>query len=302
MIKQQSQKFHTESENTKKKAKDSLKFQKSDSKCDKNSKNSSNDQSDNSKAYKENKSNKSESISDQKSESKDKAVKSIISSLYQGMSVALIGNIVFSTVYFFFYRLFKNIFLMRMDKLSSEDIFMVTLLAGTVNSLVTNPFFQVWTLVAADKHGRSATEHIKSIYKQGGILNFWKGSMFSILLVINPIINFTTYEKLRLWIVEDDYSDPGAICVFLIATVSKTLAAFLTHPLLTLKTVAFTEKESKPIHKLIFDYITKEGFFALFRGLKTKLVRTTLSNSLAMIVFEKAKAQLMNIVRFYLLY
>lgn len=118
---------------------------------------------------------------------------------------------------------------------------------------------------------------------------FWKGFIPGLILVINPVINFVIYEKLRMSLVSDPSKTPSALSIFMISLVGKFVATIVTYPILTLKTKAFTNNTNDSTMKILTDYLNKEGVLALFRGLYTKLFQTLLANAFMMVSFEKIR-------------
>jgi len=83
------------------------------------------------------------------------------------------------------------------------------LIPGSITTLTTNPIWTVQTAqatravvsgTAADgkvkKIKPSAIQAAKAIYKQDGIPGFWRGIGPALILVMNPVIQYTTYERL----------------------------------------------------------------------------------------------------------
>mmetsp|Transcript_4237 Transcript_4237/g.5658 ORF Transcript_4237/g.5658 Transcript_4237/m.5658 type:complete len:144 (+) Transcript_4237:233-664(+) len=128
-------------------------------------------------------------------------------SFYKGLRMALIGTIVSSASYFFGYRLFKNLMMHKLSlketDLVSKHIMMVTALAGAASSIGTNPFWLINTRMTLATDNRSIGETIRSIYKEGGIAEFYKGVLPNLVLVINPIINFVLYEAIKKFLTLD---------------------------------------------------------------------------------------------------
>ena len=83
------------------------------------------------------------------------------------------------------------------------------LILGSITTLTTNPIWTVQTAqatravvsgTAADgkvkKTKPSAIQAARAIYKQDGIPGFWRGIGPALILVMNPVIQYTTYERL----------------------------------------------------------------------------------------------------------
>lgn len=182
------------------------------------------------------------------------------------------------------------------DVLEPHHILVCSAIAGALTSIATNPFWQVQTQVVLDKQRKSIMSYAYQIYEKEGILAFWKGTAFSLLLVLNPVIVFIIYEKLRQWFVLGDYEDPGLFVTSSISMFSKFIATVCTYPLLTLKVKSYTDKSNSNSFSLVINFIKSEGFFALYRGVEVKLLRNMFSQALTMVLFEKLKHLFMLIV------
>lgn len=209
----------------------------------------------------------------------------------------MVGSVVAYGVYFFFYRICKKIFLLRRNMLNSVDILFITAIAGSITTVVTTPIWLIQTRMCVDETGKKTVfGHMKDIYKEGGIRAFWKGLLPSLVLVINPIINFLLYEYMRKRIVTQRNKSPTFSSIFGISVIAKFMATAVTYPILTLKTRAFTNNKKNNYAQLIQEYLQKEGVMALYRGLYTKLFQTLLYNAFMMMSFEKIRHFCMSLV------
>ena len=78
-------------------------------------------------------------------------------------------------------------------------------------------------------------ETIRLIYKhEGGIKGFFKGLVPKLMLVLNPIINFVTYETLKQELINRNIPQTAAN-LFIISSISKSLATIITYPILTIR-------------------------------------------------------------------
>jgi len=77
--------------------------------------------------------------------------------LYKGLSTGLIGTVFSYGIYFWWYRLWKNFFyhVLKREELNDVDISVITLVAGVINSCVTNPIWFINTrmTISKDKKG-----------------------------------------------------------------------------------------------------------------------------------------------------
>ena len=168
------------------------------------------------------------------------------SSFYKGLNVALIGNVVAYGVYFWWYRFLKNIFSPNSEKFTNSQIMVITAIAGCISSLATNPIWMLNTRVAIrkkspDSKGRlgvsGLVDLIKEITRTEGLSAFYKGALPNLVLVINPIINFVIYERLR-YMAKKAYRGEDNIpvqAIFVLSSIGKIIATLCTYPILTIR-------------------------------------------------------------------
>lgn len=125
-------------------------------------------------------------------------------------------------------------------------------IAGSATTIISNPIWVISTRQTvrvappASTPGPSSkpaapvkklgfVQTIQHILKTDGITAFWKGLGPSLVLVINPILQYTAFERLRSTVLEGK-KKRGAIPrlndfeVFLLGALSKLLATGLTYP------------------------------------------------------------------------
>ena len=139
------------------------------------------------------------------------------------------------------------------------------------------------------KISKSIFGHFKDIVKEGGYKALWNGYIPGLILVLNPIINFVVYEKLKNNFEAGAVGSLPASAIFGISLLSKFAATIVTYPMLTIKTKAFTSKDNESIFDILTKFLKTEGYTGLYRGLFTKLFQTLLYNAFMMMFFEKIK-------------
>mmetsp|Transcript_17294 Transcript_17294/g.16956 ORF Transcript_17294/g.16956 Transcript_17294/m.16956 type:complete len:291 (-) Transcript_17294:29-901(-) len=247
-----------------------------------------------------------ESIEDgsQKSDGKKKSKKSFsafhylyklwekegINAFYSGLGITCGGAVITFAIYFFWYRFWKVAISPNSNALDTKKMIIITALAGSITNALTSPIWKIQTRMCVSKEQKSIYQHFKDAIEESGVIGLWKGFFSGLVLVINPVINFGVYEKLRTLIIKDNSQVPSAKMIFLISLVSKFIATFATYPVLTLKTKEFTDKKGGSTFTILNDFLKEEGFFALYRGIYAKLFQTLLNNALMMMAFEKIKA------------
>ena len=139
------------------------------------------------------------------------------------------------------------------------------------------------------KQKKPVLRHFADIIGEGGFSALWRGFLPGLILVLNPIINFGVYEKLRKNIIEQPGQTPSASKVFVVSLIAKFIATIFTYPILTLKTKEFTNKKGESTWSVLNNFIKNEGVFALYRGIFAKLFQTLLYNAFMMMTFEKLR-------------
>jgi hypothetical protein len=192
-------------------------------------------------------------------------------SLYKGISVAYVGIIVTYGVYFFAYKYFKNLLIklgLKIDLIFESMI--TSFLAACCSSISSNPIWLLNTRIArAEKEDqkKSIKEMINIIYQEEGISGFFKGLFPSLILTINPVIQFITYELMKSKLLDSDGNLSGLNIIFC-SIISKFITTIVTYPILTIKTLfQANEKESnKTIFKIILKLLSEEGIKGLYKG------------------------------------
>ena len=93
------------------------------------------------------------------------------------------------------------------------------------------------------------------------------------LLVVNPIINFVTYEKLKKDLMTRGWAMTAAQ-LFLVSSISKTLATFGTYPILTVRVKLQDEKiknQQVSLFKFVMGLLQQVGIKGLYSGVFAKL-------------------------------
>jgi adenine nucleotide transporter 17 len=171
-----------------------------------------------------------------------------ILALYKGLTTGLFGTVVSSGIYFFWYRLFKNLWshLLQKKALGDFDVAVITLFSGVINSVLTNPIWFLNTRMSVTKDKKGIIETIKQIVKEEGIVAFYRGVLPGMVLVTNPIINFVIYENLKKWALKNKFS-LSFIQLFLISSIAKAIATVATYPILTTRVKIQTSKQDEDV-------------------------------------------------------
>lgn len=139
----------------------------------------------------------------------------------------------------------------------------------------------------------------KKIISEEGFSAFYKGIIPSLILTLNPVIQFTSYEILR-----NSFSDAkGGITntnIIFISFVSKIITIMINYPLMTIKSMyqANSKTSSENTFNILMKMIKDEGLLSLYKGLSSKLVGSLISNTILMLTYEKIQ----KIVKYLLIY
>ncbi|XP_019719975.1 peroxisomal membrane protein PMP34 isoform X2 [Hippocampus comes] len=182
--------------------------------------------------------------------------------------------------------------------------------AGVINVLVTAPLWVVNTrlkLQGSKFHNtdiqptnyRGIWDALGQISRDEGVWALWSGTFPSLLLVLNPAIQFVIYEGLKRQLRNGVTRELAAFEVFMIGAVAKAVATTVTYPLQTIQSVLrfgqFNKSTSKStlmsglmtIRCLLVNRVRKFGMLGLFKGLEAKLLQTVLTAALMFLLYEK---------------
>ncbi|GFT49170.1 peroxisomal membrane protein PMP34 [Nephila pilipes] len=232
-----------------------------------------------------------------------------ISSLYRGLEPVLTSLCCSNFVYFYtFHGLRSLVETNNTGKNALRDL-TVAAIAGALNVVTTTPLWvansrlkmQGAKLSSEDKKKLGdrpmylgTIDAITKIADKEGWQSLWSGMVPSLMLVINPAIQFTVYEALKAEYCKVFGSkNVGGLSVFIIGALSKCISTVLTYPLQIVQSKLRygTEKLKKMTIIQIFAYILRtSGAKGLYKGLESKLLQTTLTSAFMFVCYEKIVA------------
>ena len=239
---------------------------------------------------------------------------------YTGLSASLFGTTVSQGVYFYFYSLLRSFFVSRRAGAEAPSVVEslgIASLAGMANVLLTNPIWVVATRLqtlsgsnpspeGAEAPGvgtsrsprrrsraRSAVSNlqvIKSVYADYGIPGFWNGCGASLIMVVNPTIQYAIYEWLMARTQRRNRRAPSSLHVFFCSSVAKAGATLLTYPMLTIKTrmmSARRDQQYSGVGDAVRSIYRREGMQGYYQGIETKILQSILGASVLLMIKEK---------------
>lgn len=243
--------------------------------------------------------------------------------LYDGLGSSLLGIGVSNFVYYFFFEATRDFIIASkrvahstsaaLGTLTTSESIGAGLLAGTATALISNPIWVVNTRQtvratqrdpderAAD--GKPTTKKVvqrlsflatlRKIVEQDGVKALWKGIGPALVLVINPVLQYTVFEQLKAWVLRSRAATRPAtstkpllrdIDFFWLGALSKLVATAVTYPQIVIKSrqqamSSETEKGRKKVnvYSAMTEVIQEEGFYGLYRGISSKLLQSILT-------------------------
>lgn len=276
-----------------------------------------------------------------------------VAGLYSGLSSSLVGISATNFFYYFTFEHLRDVILTAKHAaaaaaatsaeatiasggaLSTGESMLAGLVAGVVTSVLSNPIWVVNTrqtvreapadakssrAVVLRKIGFIAT--LKQIVKNDGVLALWKGIGPALVLVINPILQYTAFEQLKNWLVKSRLAQaPKGKAValtdldfFLLGAISKLFATGLTYPQIVIKSrqqAAQGKTKNANVWTAMTDIVQQEGYvprkfsaFAeqstdcdgtssvggLYRGISSKLLQSVLTAAILFMSKERVFA------------
>ena len=229
-----------------------------------------------------------------------------ITGLYTGLQSALFGIGVTNGVYYYFYELSKEL-LEKARKsgakggLTTAESMLAGMLAGSATVIATNPIWVVNTRVTARKEEVESNPSaparpaevkkplgtigtLMSLINEEGIGALWAGVAPALILVINPIIQYTIFEQLKNVI--ERGRKLTAWDAFVLGAIGKLVATGSTYPYITLKARMQLRQSGGSgerydsmlggLRKIMRD----EGLGGLYKGIGPKIVQSVLTAAL----------------------
>ncbi|XP_038836855.1 peroxisomal membrane protein PMP34-like [Salvelinus namaycush] len=212
-------------------------------------------------------------------------------------------------VYFYCFHSLRASWLRGHKSTPSRDLLMGTA-AGVVNVLMTTPLWVVNTrLKLQGAKFRNADirptnysgimDAFVQIIEDEGVGALWNGTFPSLLLVLNPAVQFMIYEGLKRQMRSLVHRELLSLEVFLIGAIAKAVATTVTYPLQTVQSILRFGQHAqhtdgspllnslRSVMHLLINRVRKNGMLGLFKGLEAKLLQTVLTAALMFLLYEK---------------
>lgn len=151
-------------------------------------------------------------------------------------------------------------------------------IAGSATVLVTNPIWVVNTRMTTRKQGKESDSvtptktpttvgTFLSLIREEGPQALFAGVMPALVLVINPILQYTIFEQLKNILEKKKRITPTM--AFLLGALGKLFATSITYPYITVKSrahVAGRDDRKENMLEVIRRIIRDEGYTGLYKG------------------------------------
>lgn len=222
--------------------------------------------------------------------------------LYSGLESALYGITLTNFIYYYFYELTSNVFLRANSLTARKGRGLSTLqsivtgaIAGAITCVGSNPFWVANTrTMTSKKNGKDNGSTFKTlidIIETDGVKTLFAGVLPALVLVINPIIQYTIFEQVKnLIILNNGPKSFTAFKAFFIGAFGKLIATFLTYPYITLKSRMHIKRKNiskdsgndaqspddvdLSMVQEIKKILREEGMDGLYGGLSVKLLQS----------------------------
>ncbi|MCJ1477334.1 hypothetical protein MMC13_006005 [Lambiella insularis] len=221
-----------------------------------------------------------------------------ISGLYSGLDSALFGISVTNFVYYYWYEWTRTFFeraALKSNRLSSKlttiESMIAGAIAGSATVLITNPIWVVNTRMTA-RQSASSSDHpgskpatkpstiatVLSLFREEGPTALFAGVLPALVLVINPILQYTIFEQLKNALEKRRRVTPRD--AFVMGAIGKLLATSITYPYITVKSrmhVASKEGPQDGMASSVRRIVREEGWAGLYKGIGPKVTQSVIT-------------------------
>ncbi|KAF2865603.1 mitochondrial carrier domain-containing protein [Massariosphaeria phaeospora] len=222
-----------------------------------------------------------------------------LAGLYAGLESALFGISVTNFVYYYWYEWTRAFFEKAAlkagrssKKLTTIESILAGALAGSATVLTTNPIWVINTRMTARKSesqdavlpgakpakAPTTIGTLISLIRDEGPARLFAGVMPALVLVINPILQYTVFEQLKNMLEKRRRVTPGD--AFFLGALGKLLATSITYPYITVKSRMHVAGKDGPKEDMFTTFrriIREEGYSGFYGGIGPKVTQSVIT-------------------------
>jgi len=225
-----------------------------------------------------------------------------VAGLYAGLDSALFGISVTNFVYYYWYEWTRSFFEKAAlkagrasSKLTTVESMLAGALAGSATVLMTNPIWVVNTRMTTRKSEatddilpgassgptKKAPSTLATLYalvRDEGPARLFAGVMPALVLVINPILQYTVFEQMKQLLEKKRRVTPKD--AFYLGALGKLLATSITYPYITIKSRMHVAGRDGPREDMLTTFrriIREEGYMGLYGGIGPKVTQSVIT-------------------------
>ncbi|KAK6954904.1 hypothetical protein Daesc_002533 [Daldinia eschscholtzii] len=228
-----------------------------------------------------------------------------VSGLYAGLDSAVFGISVTNFVYYYWYEWTRGFFEAAAaragrasKKLTAIEAIIAGAIAGSATVILTNPIWVVNTRMTTRKGQIEAEETtaggapvekkkqpttlgtLSSLLRDEGPQALFRGVVPALVLVINPILQYTLFEQLKNAYERRRKHNVTPTVAFFLGALGKLFATSITYPYITVKSqmhIADDGKKREGMTQAIRRVIKEEGYSGLYKGIGPKVTQSVLT-------------------------
>ncbi|KAI0137452.1 putative peroxisomal membrane protein PMP47A [Xylariales sp. AK1849] len=224
-----------------------------------------------------------------------------IPGLYAGLDSAVFGISVTNFVYYYFYEWVRSFFETAAikagratNKLTTVESMIAGAIAGSATVISTNPIWVVNTRMTTRKQhleeakgaGEPGASRKKSpttvgtllaLLREEGPQALFRGVVPALVLVMNPILQYTLFEQMKNAVEKKRRITPGI--AFVLGAVGKLFATSITYPYITVKSQMHVagNGQREGMGQAISRVVKEEGYKGLYKGIAPKVTQSVLT-------------------------
>jgi adenine nucleotide transporter 17 len=213
-----------------------------------------------------------------------------VTGLYAGVDSALFGISVTNFVYYYWYEWTRAGFEKAAvtagrasKKLTTVESMIAGAIAGSATVLLTNPIWVINTRMTTRKRNKETDESLLpgakgpkapttigtllALLREEGPQALFAGVVPALVLVINPILQYTIFEQLKNVLEKKRRITPTI--AFLLGALGKLVATTITYPYITVKSrmhVAGRDAQKENMLEAMRRIVRQEGYVGFYKG------------------------------------